>query len=130
MGHAILWGGGFLVYIVIEIVTVEFDIKFFKLTGIQINKKYHVFLNIVFVFLFYMVSSALIEIDRAENSPDKSVTFSYEDSKILTSESLIYLGQTSKFLFIYDKTTKKAKIFERERITNFTIELVSEEETE
>lgn len=52
-----------------------------------------------------------------EMYPKKNVAFTYNDSiTIATGKYLVYLGQTHKFIFLYNKKTKESQVYAREHV--------------
>lgn len=54
-------------------------------------------------------------------SPDSVVTFNYEGECIFTSEELVSLGDTKKYIILRDTTAATNYFFERDKISNLSI---------
>lgn len=49
------------------------------------------------------------------------ITFKYNDIKIQTNKSLIFIGQTTDFLFLYNMKNKSSEIYKNDKIENLVI---------
>lgn len=75
-----------------------------------------VLINIVFVYFL-----TIHEIYDVKNNNTTAVLFNVSEKKIQSNGSFIFVGQTNKYLFMYDKKVKETFIFKREEIKNMSI---------
>ncbi|MFP2997444.1 hypothetical protein ABN763_16115 [Spongiivirga sp. MCCC 1A20706] len=82
--------------------------------------------HFIAVFLFYLmlVGANIYKKNRiAGNKGIAEVSFIYLDNSIpvSTNDSMVYIGQTEKYLFLYDKLTKQARVYSRNDLTHIKI---------
>ena len=61
-----------------------------------------------------------IKNDKESNS-ESIYEFNYKEQKVVTNDSLAFIGRTHNYIFLYDRTKKATKVLEREDVTDFVV---------
>ncbi|MFN4313915.1 MAG: hypothetical protein ACK4E0_06470 [Chitinophagaceae bacterium] len=59
--------------------------------------------------------------DNKGRSAKTIYEFNYKAEKVVTNDSLAFLGRTHNYIFLYDRTKKATKVLEREEVTDFVV---------
>jgi len=89
--------------------------------NIALNKQY---LKIILLILFivkFNVFCAEIKYIKMTAFPKTNFSFTYECTNYKSSDSLIYIGATSKYFFLRNTKSKANQIFEKENIKNLSM---------
>lgn len=83
------------------------------------TKTFILYLEAIFIYLFfnflYNYSDAQMVLD---GKPQYNVSFTYNDSNIVTDNSIVYVGKTQNYLFVHDIPTKLNFIYQTDKIGN------------
>ena len=95
---------------------------FFDSFNIQVNKYYlKIVLISVFVYLTN-INSANLRFSYIEHKIYvNTFSFNYENKKYKSNDSLLYIGSTSKYLFIRNKINNTNLIFEKVNVKNLSL---------
>lgn len=95
---------------------------YFEKRNIKIDKKLlRIALTLIAAYLFNFMY-AYINYTRVFNKIGSSIiSFKYESNIYKTSDSIIYVGSTSKYLFLKNCKSDDSYIFEKESIKNLTL---------
>ena len=99
----------------------EFKYKYNLIYGEVLNPSLN---NYVWILVLFSINTFIFtigEIKLTEKNKDKIISFSYFERNIETNESLLYIGQTNKYLFLNDKGKKESLVFERDKIKYFRV---------
>jgi hypothetical protein len=98
---------------------VDIIIKKYRLTF----NKYIIQVVLLIVFSFSLINlSALYQFRKVKDSLSiTSFSFNYESTKYNTSDSLLYIGATSKYIFLRNTKSETNLIFEKSNIKNLSL---------
>ena len=108
-------------FLIFSILLQEFKHKYKELYDQYLSPTYNNLILIFFLFNLYSIGSVYNEIKKVESGSKTIVTFEYSDENIKTDNNLIYIGQTSNYLFLHDKERKESKVFERSKLEKIII---------
>jgi hypothetical protein len=99
-----------------------------KITNIDSKKRVIIFIGIMFGFWNYWFYYAQgIMLYKSDHNKQK-MTFNFNNgNKIVTSDSLLFLGKSKDYLFFFNKPDKESKIYDRTLIESIVLENSKEE---
>ena len=96
--------------------------RMFKIT--LSRKKRFYFLGLI----LYFTAVANFSFENGEKvisynrkKPDAKYEFIYKDQKVVTDDSLAFIGRTHNYIFLYDRTKKATRVFEKEEVKDFVV---------
>ncbi|MDG1394295.1 MAG: hypothetical protein P8P55_05670 [Flavobacteriaceae bacterium] len=95
-----------------------------KLNTISIISIYTSFTALVF-FNLYIITKSIengYSLKYGDSNP-KNIAFDYNNGKIKTDKSIVYVGETRNNLFLFDRNNSKTFIYKKGKIENYIIRL-------
>lgn len=99
----------------------EFKTKYQRVFKASLNSTYHNLIVYLFIFLLATTYSLTEDISNVKAKKSKNISFMYDEESVITSNNLIYLGQTKDYLFLRDAICEESLVIERSRISHFKV---------
>lgn len=113
----------FLLYIIL---LNEYKRKFMIDKGRQFDATINNLLLILFIFALNSIVSVSTDIQDVYKKSSHKITFVYNDETIETNSRIKYLGETEKYVFLYNNKEKKSTVYVKSKIDGFTIEKIED----
>jgi hypothetical protein len=57
------------------------------------------------------------------------ISFTYKNKRIVSDKKLLILGETKNFIFVHNLKVKETKVYKKEEITDYEVDLVTDEDS-
>ncbi|MDJ1500656.1 hypothetical protein [Xanthocytophaga agilis] len=87
---------------------------------------------LIITFMIFYIGKSIIGSYRVQQAQEimdgyaiSNVSFQYNNHKIVTTSSLLYIGQTEQYLFLYNRTNKSIPIFKMENVDSLVVQKIA-----